>query len=293
MTQVLQVLDALTSRPRDPASEPGSYSYYSKAGVCGMLAHLDREASDDSSNEPQFDAKGKRKVNAALVGKITHILLELYHGKGFGEVAITQGDGIEPETAEALRIYNSYRKRIPQWAFGRVIGTEYRLPRNDEEKALIETAVGVAPYKLIIDLVSEFDQAAVNFWYDEFQLELPGPGIYITDHKTMGRRKPDMRLYFGHDQQLMSYQLAWAALNPSDRVMGSIHNCLIRNKEIEFEPLFTPPPLLHQVTMVIQSLRLGKRNADSKTKNAWACRGEYGFCDHFKTGACDRVNDNG
>lgn len=277
-----------TARPRSPESEAGSHSFYSTAGLCGAKAWFDREGDEDKLDglDPE-----RRKPIYKLVGTIVHSLLEHYHGKGFGDVALETDNIVNLERDEAIRLFDAYRKKVPAWAWGTPLGSEILLPRTDEEKSAITELLGVSPWKGIIDLVTELDQRCLDFWYDAFQLELPGPGVYVVDHKSMKQRHSDMLFEYTHGHQLPTYALVWKTLHKQHNVRGAIANCLIGNKEPAFEQYFGPFPLPTQHMMIKQSLAQARRNADTREKNSWACKSAYGFCGHYKSGKCDRVNN--
>lgn len=293
MTLLLIPVEDAVRRPSSEIfreDEWGSVSFYSKAASCGEYAVRSRLESS-----PREEPEHNGKPDARTTGKLFHSIVEHYHqAVPFKDVAFDYSDhAYNASVAEALRLFRAYRERTPHWAFGTPIGAELEIPRSADERLQVEKIVGIAPFKLVLDLMSHFDERTVAWWADEERnkgvetryLELPGPGIYITDHKTMGRRRTYMHWRWTKSLQFQTYMHVARGLGYD--VKGVIANCIIGNKEVELDAFYGDWADAMALEAVQQALQRAKLWADTRHKNPFNCIGEY-VCPYLLD--CDKVN---
>jgi len=223
------------------------------------------------------------------IGTIFHDLADLYHSGNRAE--LIQYDDAPPEEAmaEAQRLFSWYSGNFPVDAWGTVLGTEVQLPRNDDEKAKLSGYFGVE-FTLRPDLVTLVEPEHLAKIERRTGLQLK-PGVYIIDHKTKGRKDPDMHLSYPNSPQFQTYPLAWDLLNPETPCEGIIANVLVTHKKLELGQsncaVFAPKLAESRRQALFDWLQ----NADALAKTGFANRAACfirGTCPRLLDGSCDQ-----
>jgi hypothetical protein len=221
------------------------------------------------------------------IGTIFHDLADLYHSGNRAEVLQYEDAPPEEAFAEAQRLFSWYTANFPVDAWGDVLGTEVQLPRNESEKALLLDYFGVE-FTLRPDLVTRVGPQHIEKIRKRTGLDLR-PGVYIVDHKTKGRKDPDMHLSYPNSPQFQTYPLAWDLLNPELPCEGIIANVLVTHKKLELGQsncaIFSPRLAENRRQGLIDWLQ----NADVLAKTGMANRSACfirSTCPHLHSGRC-------
>lgn len=235
---------------------------------------------------------GAEDASATGVGSAFHKIMEHYYRGTLGTVAF---DDTVPNVIEALRLYRAYSTRFPASEFGTVVGSEveFSLPTD-----LAVGMLGVPAFTGRLDLLVEIEQDKIEDlrrWDKRNLSGLTEPGVYILDHKTMGRKDRDVAKKFSNAFQFHAYQFAWDLLHPDKPVKGMIANCVVRHKELNdgsFFSVFVPPPTPVQIRALRGHLSDSyaiylARGAEFLNRSK--CYDWGRECAHFTSGACDRT----
>lgn len=179
------------------------------------------------------------------IGTLYHALLELFYKPASLDnpdvVVFRDGAGVTvtPEDKclrEAQRMFKAYKKVFRADEF-EVVEQEECYPKNEEQAALIEQALGIRPFTFKPDMIvrCETKPDCAN----EYAFE---PGYYMVDHKTAGRRDEHRLITRENSLQFQTYMAAWNALFPDRAVKGLLCRVGYKLKEPTFETIFVPAP---------------------------------------------------
>lgn len=262
-------------------------SFYSVACECSRKARLKREKEDIIR---QYE-----DMTGADAGSLFHKYMEGYYGTDKEQTIEVDDLALEPALNEANRLYQAYTQRFPRTFFGKVLGTEVQLPPDGDPGAAARVcdAVGVAPFTCRIDMVVELGPEDVS------RLQrLPGmghltqPGVYLVDHKTAERRNSMLDLEYNHSAQMIAYQLAWNAVNPSNPCNGVIINQVVKHMRLtdaSFELAFVRPPTDIAIAGLKKWLQWAKLQAETDCCNWKACFNYHRPCAFLVSGDCNRI----
>jgi hypothetical protein len=220
-----------------------------------------------------------------------HAVLDTYYTKGTANIVLELDDvELDEASKEAMRLFHGYASRFPPTGFGKVIGSELQIPKDDNEAVRIQEFLGV-PFTARLDLVVELSSSDIQALVER-RPELAGiePGIYIVDHKTSGRRGADDPIKYRISTQFIGYQALWNHLNPDRPCKGMIANCVVRHKKLvdaSFYSVLVPPPTHEQILGLKTFLQHTKVLMTTNMANWGACY-QWGVCPHLTSGRCDR-----
>ncbi len=182
---------------------------------------------------------------------------------------------------EARRVFNHFRGLASRSDFGEVLATE-------EEYSAPEDVFG-GPLTGAADLVVRLSQDDCDRLELKFGIKLFGPGVYLVDAKTAGRREADRFEVWSSRPQGKGY-MALHELKHNVEVKGFIYDVTYKLNVPERE-LFVVPPVgeddLHMLKTMVsrraEVLRLASPELAraNPTDNCHAC-----FL--FKDGRCKR-----
>lgn len=270
---------------------------------CPRKARLKREARAARTaaiEAGDMDPGTADGSHASRVGTAFHKLEELHMKGELLNIALPiddQADCDEDPIQEALRVFHVYRRLFPANEF-KTIAIEKYFPNNDQEKSLIEVAVGVSPFTLQIDRAVTVDSKQAQEARDRRGLDLVPGGFYLYDTKTHDKKPSDAVLKYELEIQFPSYMMAWNAVNPDMPVLGLIVNDVVRNQKLElresdgmlkcFRSYLVDYPSGHQQKVVRQYLQRKKAYLATDEVNLDACT-DWGICGFYKNGLCDRL----
>lgn len=233
----------------------------------------------------------------SIVGRLFHKLMEHYALDSFPDVAVEHESLVENlEYAEALRLYQGFREHYPTSDFGEVVGAEVQLPRNELEAKLVRETYGYDATGRL-DLVSYLDADACDFVRQTRKLPLPGPGVYIWDHKVKSQRSKLLFYEWMLAPQFAWYPMLWDLLNPERPCRGVIVNGIVRHKTLDpeksFPTLFIEKPDVYAQEMVKSIFASGQKilkDLGPDFANPAHCFDWHRVCPFLENGSCDRTN---
>jgi len=257
-------------------------SYYSTAARCPRRAKLDGQNKGSSSG---YDAK---------VGTIDHGILELFYD-GKLDPAILRDPNLflqVPEDFvdakdEALRLAQAYFRKYPELDFwGTPIGVEIQLPTEGMKQAVNEFFLVDLTARL--DLATRVNEAQLERIAERTGLRLPGPGVYIVDHKFRTRRDSYIGETYLLSAAFTAYPAMWNLHYPDDQCVGMIANVTVANKEVVFQQALVSPPDENALRGLQNWLIGANELAGTDFPNWTSCRDFNRTCGHFTSGACSR-----
>jgi hypothetical protein len=277
-------MKAVLNKLPDTGGSGKGVSYYRSGSLCPKRVLLDEQLRAEQGTQTYG---GKF---AADVGTITHELLRLYH-TGINDVVIELGDyNLSDEVAEAERLFRGYTKHFSANVWGQVLGAEVQCPANDAEKAKLASFF-YQELTARFDMVVRMSQEDVECWHQAGFIDLPGPGVYIVDHKTMARKESNLQLDYQTSDQFLAYPAMWDLLHPEEPCLGMIANCLVRHKNItadSFAQYFVPKATPEQLASFNEWLETAATHIRGGWANRGACLQGYMVCSHLTNGRCFR-----
>ncbi len=299
MTKALPILHTI----HQGGSEWGLSRYSRWVGGCNRKARLDEEAQQ---NEPPK----QMTWSGAAVGTAGHLLME-HHFKGAAicrdaglvraaieldkDVVLQHTDMFEERVwNEALRLFYAFSQSFPNRDhFGTPIGVEVALDSREAQD--IARAVGIDPYTLRLDLVTEMGERQLDRFTSahplDGALEILKPGFWIVDHKFYARHNMYSMEQSLWSSQFTAYQLAWNAAHPDKPVNGVIQNTIHKLKTPAFKATIIPPPskadkarLKNLFTIAVDEMTNRPDRAVPSINN---CFPFGGICRWLKEGVCD------
>jgi hypothetical protein len=277
-------------------------SHYTKAAECGRLKRL--MDADKAEGIARVDPIGKRDgLKYFEVGRLYHLLQEHGAQADLSGVWDLRDEAYNPEFLEALRLYRGW---CSLWGsitnkYGEVVATELSLPTPGAATAAAQLALG-GEFTGRIDLLVRISDADAVM--ARTGLILPGPGLYIIDHKTAaGPNKTDAHKFTNHTQA-MGYATLYNLEHPDDPVVGTIFDMLYKHKVFLRVPKIGAAGKVvqgkshehfYQATapddqgVIVNLVQLGSHNYDNDIPNPTKCHGPFGTCEYLTSGRCNRT----
>lgn len=263
-------------------------SYYKRWLGCSLKAWFQEQPNLPPEESDNLD-----------IGTITHSFLKMYHARELGieelgRVQFQQANGslyeFKPDVRlEAERLFRAYRANFKPTEFGKVVMVERQFPGMDMTAGwAIAKAVGVDPFTFQLDLGVKISEADCVRLRTTRQLDLPGPGFYIVDHKTEGRHDAFIVDKWMNELQFIAYPLGLHAALPSLDIKGTIVNIIYKTKVVDFQLLFVPYPSEIKIRILHNQLALAVHNMVEHTKqaNVSRCLDYYKVCHFLESGLC-------
>ena len=298
LNSLLQIFTTYQSTPQGDSGRGNSH--YTKAALCGRLKRLIDADKAAGTSEP--DPVGKDGLSYFEVGRFYHLLQE--HGAKAdlsGVWDLTDG-AYTPDFLEALHLYRGWCKL---WGsitekYGEVVATELLLPTEGAPTEAAQRALG-GEFTGRIDLLVRI--ADVDGVMARTGLILPGPGLYIIDHKTAkGPAATDAHKFTNHTQA-MGYATLYNLEHPNEPVMGTIFDVLYKHRTFLREAKrnitgkvqqgashahFFQPSMPDDEGVITNLVKLGSYMYDNDVPNPTACFGQYAACSYLLNGRCSR-----
>lgn len=260
-------------------------SFYQAALCCPNRATLSRAEEEDPDGS-----------DAADIGTYFHKLAEAYYLDIPSPVIEFAAINENPAATEAQRLFREYRQRYSPYEFGRVVGCEIQLPKEDDRaaRAKLDEEFG-AEVTIKPDMVIELDADHADLVSQHRKVEVQ-PGFYIVDHKTKKAKTRTLHYEMQFRAQFALYQYVWNQLHPDMQVKGLLANIIFRYKNMDedsFLTLLVPPPSPSEVAVVKGIVRDGARILSERGpswKNPVHCFDWFRVCPHLMSGDCDRTN---
>lgn len=256
--------------------------------VCGKKLALTEKYKDDIESMPKSDA--------LLTGTYYHYLMENWV-KGFVETdsVIDTSEIQDPAWAEAVRLFNYVSSNRERNHWGRIMGTEVRLPHNAEHRKAIASFFGIfgddTPTGQI-DLLVYMSQDKV--WDLEYQygFDLNGPGLYILDYKTTGARvnAESAKGLYTQTVQAMTYPLLWN-LSGGAQIKGMIFDVIVKHKVLgeNSQQVFVSIPDESHRQVVRSAIRIARASKLRARANPYACFYKGFECRFLRNAVCSRT----
>jgi hypothetical protein len=275
---LIEVLSSLKS-----SGSGTGISYYSTR--CARKARLDKMYEGESS----FNAR---------VGVVFHKLMELYYAGTLVDVALPLDDMADYEhdpVQEALRIFAGYTVHHPvdEWE---VLHVEMGLPRlAGQGNQLLEDRLALlrifsVPFTARIDMVVNIDAQHIDDFQKRRRLELPGPGVYLIDHKTTDKRDFNAIVKYDLNLQGVAYPLAFEAVTDI-KPIGTIFSQVVRHKKLvkdSFNSFYVAYPNQDRIEAVTSHIWRKHKYFQTDECNLDACV-DWGVCSHYMNGNCNRI----
>lgn len=236
------------------------------------------------------------------VGTLVHAFLQLYYTRAepfsVRDVIFVNQDGeldMWPwrqrihwkMRVEAEDYFNAYRMQFPdRKEFGKTHVCEFALPRDDDDKAKLDKAIGLDPFTCRLDRVALFTHKACAKVATSRGISIE-PGLWLQDHKTAGRITELTYDMHRESIQFAAYMLALNAIGI--RVNGTLVNVIEKSKPVKFHTYVVPYPnryetvRFHHTVAVINGLR-----RSHSMPNVTSCFFPR-TCVFHKSGTCNKL----
>lgn len=281
VTQIYQEAKRGTASGRGP-------SYWQTPMLCGKKAAL------TAQHKEIYD--GDRQSDAMRTGTFYHFLHEIYQtGRLEPETVIDASSIQDPSWCEAVRLFQFVQGQRSHNYFGKTVGTEVRLPVNEEHKATLEDFFGIygedCPTGQIDLLVSMSSSDVARIEADR-NVELRGPGLYIVDYKTAAARASDMSARADYTQtvQSMTYPLLWN-LAGGEQIKGMIFDVIVKHKKLGDNSMqtFVSYPCPTHGPIIRNAVRTARASKLKARANPYACFYKGYECTFLKNSLCGRM----
>lgn len=286
METIFHLIERGTASGRGP-------SYWDVAANCGEKRYL-------TDLHTQIAKESESNVEEKRLGTYFHGLMDAWF-KGSLPVSqvIDVSDTLPPAWADAVKIFEFVRAHFPREVWGMTVGTEVRLPFDDDHKAAIREFFGHDEISGQMDALMEISESHLAH-YASIGCELPRPGLYIVDWKTGGARKGD-----------------GAAMGSFlESIQSKVYPCLARLGGLQVEGMVFPYFVNHasmrrhdegkakgssvqcffaqwnpvRDMQARAAVNFAKVQRDNRTKNPYACVQYTGVqCPFLAKGMCDSL----
>lgn len=279
-----------TIQSMESSSSGRGISYWTLAATCGRKANL--AARHQETFKAEMMASEDGKLNPLLVGIYYHALQQFYHDGRLpeGTVYDYSAELYNDEFIEAKRLFDFYRQNFNPWFWGQVLATELKVPQTPEGAEMMKAYFSDDTTGRLDMLVhmSENDMSHIGAL---FNIHLPGPGLYIIDHKTGGQKRTMDYWDFTHGAQAILYPFIWNKENPTRQVKGMIFVKIVRH--IKLSMTNSIQPFVHQpqegLEEVVRALVVrGKAQLEENRTNPAVCFSGFRPCGFYLNGQCDR-----
>ena len=271
-------------------------SFWSKASKCGRLAILDQQHAEERQATEDLDALS--------VGVYYHALQEVgMRGQAAGEVWDQTDSQVEDKNwQEALRLYRAYQRDwgtpLGRWGAD-LISVEEKIPGTPAGEALVKSLFGDVTTGRV-DAVIRINDPELT--YQNTGILVPGPGIYLLDHKSAKSRQQNHEWEYRFGMQSILYQHVYN-LEHEEPCQGMIFDILMKHKDITKGPQLSKSGEIrressynaimavpeHDAERIIKALvQAGKHNVDNDKAVPSHCFAGFSPCRHFTSGRCSR-----
>lgn len=270
-----------------------SYWDNDNAAVCGRKLHLTMLHKDlVAAGEANADEKG--------IGTFYHGLMDMwFKGKMPEGVTLDIGPVQDMAWAEAIRLFNFTREHFTREYFGQCMGSEVRLPMNEEHAAQVEAFFGHREGTGAMDMLARLSLDDIARLRQDWGISLPGPGLYVWDWKTAGARKSAQaaEAEYTDSMQAKMYPSLWNIAG-GEQVLGTIYFVLVKHDQLRrfdvnsrtlssVQVFFARWEPIH-AEIVKVGLRRARKNRDEAEPNPFACRLKGRPCPFLGT-LCNRT----
>lgn len=265
-------------------------SYWSVPALCGRKRKLMTEHKDVDPIEDR---------TALNTGTYYHFLKEWWHKGKMPEDIVIDVDPVQDlDWAEAVRLFTWHRDFFPRDYWGTIVSVEMKMPVNDAHKQRVIDWVGHDESTGACDLVVMMDAADVARISKDRDIELPGPGMYVIDHKTAGTRKTDTdaKANYTESMQCLKY-MHMLQLAVAPPVRGMIFDVLIKHRQLRRYPdgrngssvqTFFAAPKQEDARIVKAAIDYGMHQRETNLANPFACYSYGRECVFLSRGLCGR-----
>lgn len=265
-------------------------SYWSVPAMCGRKRYLMTEYAD-------VDTIGDH--TALNTGIYYHSLKEWFYNGRIPDGTVLDMDPVQDaEWGEAVRLFNWHVSEYPRDYWGQIVAAELRMPINEEHAQKVVDWIGHDEATGACDLVVKMSEADVERINADRDIELPGPGIYIIDHKTSGARKSeaDAKANYTSSMQCLKY-MHMLSLAFSEPIRGMLFDVLVKHKTLRRVPdgrngasvqTFLAAPRLEDARIVRAAIAYGKHQREHNLANPFACYDHGRECVFLSRGMCGR-----
>lgn len=279
-------------------------SYWEGAALCGRRANLQEIHREQLVQIRSTEAAEQDGDDPLDIGTAYHLLQELaLRGQFDNEVWDQTDDAMSGNFLEAVRLYRAYTRNwgsaLQKWG-AELVGVEVLIPSTEAGKAAALALMGSADTGRLDALIRVTDPEGV---FARTGLQLPGPGVYLLDHKTGGKVSEKDMWKFTFGNQSINYVYLYNLDNPTEPCQGIIFDKVIRHVNIVKEPVFTKTGTLkqnksyhHYIAQVLPDDELiiknlieqGRENVRLDRANPAQCFEGFKPCWAFTLGLCDR-----
>lgn len=247
-------------------------SYYDVAQNCGEKRYL-------SDLHTKMAKEGEQFLSQKQMGTYVHGLMHMRHlGSVPDGTVIDVGAIQDAEMGDALKIFNFMQEYFPESYFGTCAASEYAIPAGPAHEAFY----GHNEISGQLDRLQLLNESDVLRFREDFNLVLPGPGLYILDWKTAGARASERDAAFKYTNTVQSkvYPLQWNLLG-GEPCLGMIFFVLVnhanmrrhdetKQKLASVQAFFAP----HSTTRDLEAraaVNFARFMRDNRMKNPYAC----------------------
>lgn len=289
--KVIDNLEIYQKIQRGTASGRG-VSWWSLTTSCGK-----RRALTDQL--VQIAEAAETNVQEKKLGTYFHGLKDFWlKGSLPDGLAIDLGPVQEQEWAEALRLFNFHRDHFPREYWGEYVGSEVKLPVNDDHKAKIASFFGHDEITGAVDAIFMLSAPDVARLEALRGIRLNGPGLYFVDWKTTAARKTPQAAeqYYTESMQALTYPVLWN-LAGGEECKGMIFDVLVKHEELRVADVsprklasvqtFFAPYRPENMLIVKNGIDIAKERRDAARADPFGCY-INGKCPFIQSGHCGR-----
>lgn len=268
-------------------------SYWGVASMCGRQRNL------ISLHRDVADALGE--TESKTTGTLYHWLHAQWAEGRLGlDEDIDAGDILDPEWAEAIRLFNFYRRNRTLDYFGKIVGTEVTIPVDTIHKECISLFMGMHAEDPDLptgqaDRLVYMDADTIDRIESDYDIALRGPGLYIHDHKTSGQRKSEsaIRADWTDTVQALAYPVLYN-VGPSylGKVRGFIVDGIVKHRNLDVAKSLQVGFAAYSEDnddIVRAAILEAKFQRDRNVANPFACYSKFGTpCAFLENGLCGR-----
>lgn len=265
-------------------------SYWTVPAMCGRKRAL-------MTDNPDVDTIIDH--TALNTGIYYHVLKQWFYEGRIPEGTVLDMDPIQDaEWGEAIRLFNWSASEYPKDYWGQVVAVELKMPINEEHAQKCIEWVGHDESTGACDLVVRMSDADVVRINADRNIELPGRGIYIVDHKTSAARKgeADAKAYYTASMQCLKY-MHMLGLAFNEPIRGMVFDVLVKHKTLRRVPdgrngasvqTFLAEPRTEDARVVKAAIDYGMWQRDANKANPFACYDHGRECVFLSRGLCGR-----
>ena len=211
---------------RSTASGTGQ-SYWAVAANCGerrYLSDLHKQIVEDADDNVELKQKGT----------YFHALMDFWLKGSIPDNLVYEVSQIEDANfAAAARLFKFYSEHFGKDYWGKYIGSEIRLPANDDHRKRVAEYFGHDEITGQLDALYLLDDLDVIRIERDFGLTLRGSGLYAFDWKTAGARASESKASGSYSNSIQAklYPLLWN-LAGGEPCRGMVHVVIVDHKDM-------------------------------------------------------------